>query len=353
MSELAEKIFGTGAVDRPGDQPDRRDFRHEEIAQAFTPAVWKEKKPSEFFSVPPTNQGIAFDCVAHKYAKQMAIDNMNLNGGIYRHLSARAIYPYGYVEGGGMNNHYASSIVLKQGATLETLFPSENIPEMLARSAEGYAPDAKQIAFLFKPDSVIFCNPDFETIASILHSYQLAGEKKAVGILIVGENNGTWRSQFPTPPKTMDQPNLWYHGLVVTDFGLIGGKKYLATVNSWGEIGEKGVQFIGESYQPFIYGADYTTKLAYGAQGHAPNPPKYTWHSNLDIGSRGEDVLQMQIALQSMGFFPINSIQKPTGYFGGITRNALKTFQSSLLVPVTGIFDEPTREKFNEIFSGQ
>lgn len=54
-------------------------------------------------------------------------------------------------------------------------------------------------------------------------------------------------------------------------------------------------------------------------------PFKYHWTRDLDVGDSGEDVLKLQQALQWLGHFP--ATQKPTGYFGGITRQAVKDFQ--------------------------
>ena len=74
-------------------------------------------------------------------------------------------------------------------------------------------------------------------------------------------------------------------------------------------------------------------------------PFKYHWTRDLDVGdgawiengklvntSKGyvdenehKDVLKLQQALQWLGHFP--ATQKPTGYFGGITRQAVKDFQ--------------------------
>lgn len=54
-------------------------------------------------------------------------------------------------------------------------------------------------------------------------------------------------------------------------------------------------------------------------------PFKYHWTRVLVVGDEGEDVLKLQQALQWLGHFP--ATQKPTGYYGGLTRQAVKDFQ--------------------------
>ena len=350
--DIDETQLGKGIIDRPDQPADLRDYRHDEIAGAMAPAVWTEKAPGDFFTLPPTNQAVASDCVAFKWAKQLGVENMNLNGGIYRRLSAHSIYPYGFVQGGGMSIRGSAPIVCARGATLEELFPSDNLTEAQAEDPTGYPQDAKTIALIFRPDSVVFANPDFETIASIIYNYRQAGQKKAVGIAVMGKNNSTWLTTTPQPPQTTTDPTIWYHALTVTDYGLMGGQKFLAVSNNWGSnIGQNGTQFLGQNYEPFIYSADYVLKAAYGSAIEVP-PPVHTWTQVMQVGATGPEVLVLQQALQSMGMFPSDKILKPTGYFGGITRDGIQTFQDSFILPRTGIFDTATMAKFNEIFGG-
>lgn len=85
-------------------------------------------------------------------------------------------------------------------------------------------------------------------------------------------------------------------------------------------------------------------------------PFKYTWTRDLTVGDSGEDVLKLQQALQWLGHFPVN--KTPTGYFGGITRQAVKDFQEKYktdillkigLTNATGYFRKSTRNKLNSM----
>ncbi len=347
--------FGTGAIDRPEDFLKPKAWRHEEIAAAFAPAVWKEKNPEGgFITYPKRNQTTQFSCVAYTLSKQLAVDELSENG-VYRELSPRSVYPYVFVSpDGGANSLSATKLVSKQGMTLESLLKTDFLSEMEVRSDKGYATDAKQIAFVYKPEGFIECAVDFETIASILDGYQKQGLKKIVAITIVGENNGTWHSAMPKPPGRFSLRSKWYHRVAVTDFGLINKKKFLSIDNSWGtSVGINGQQFLSEDYVPHMYGGIYTLNAPDNWQQLSPStvtPPKYTWAKDLSVGSSGPDVTALQTALQSMGMFPISSVLKPTGSYFGITRKAVELFQSTFALPVTGSVDALTRAKLNEIF---
>lgn len=349
MSKLP---FGQGAIDRRDDYFKPRSWRNEEIAGTFQPAKWEEKNPTTgFVTYPKRDQGIQSSCVSYVLAKQLAVDELSENGQ-YRELSPRSLYPYTYVPGGGSNSLEATKLVVKQGMTLEQLLPSDGLSESEIRKDTGYVTDAKQIALVYKPEHFIECGNDMETIASIIQGHRDQGMKKAVALTLIGSNNGTWLTAIPKPPKWYETP--WYHRILVTDFGLIDGKKVLAFDNSWGErAGNKGQQFLTTDYMPYTYGGIYTLNQPDNWQQMGTStvkPPSYQWYNDLSIGSRGADVTALQVALQSMGMFPISSIVKPTGAFYGVTQKGVEIFQASMALPVTGKVDKATRTKLNSIF---
>ena len=101
-----------------------------------------------------------------------------------------------------------------------------------------------------------------------------------------------------------------------------------------------------------MYGGLYTldpSNLTSGAP--TVQKPTHTWATPFGVGDTGPDVLALQQALQSLGMFPVNSIVKPTGTFGGITKQSLETFQAAFCIPVTGMVDVATIGALNKIFS--
>lgn len=348
---MNEDIFGKGANDRPEDFLKPRAWRHEEIAGAFQPAPWLEKDLKDFDTYPKRDQEMQSSCVLYTASKLLSIDELTENGA-YRELSPRSIYPYVAVPGGGSNSIDAMKIATKRGMTLEVLLPTDGLSEAEAVSDKGYVTDAKQVALVYKPDSFVECTTDFETIASILNGYKVQGKRKAVAVTVVGSNNGTWLSAFPKPPKMGEA--LWYHKVPVCDYGLIGGKKHLSIDNSWGtKAGLNGQQFLSIDYQGWMYGGIYTLNMPDDWQQlGSPNmpAPKYQWTLDMSLGSSGKDVEMLQVALQSMGMFPISSVMKPTGFYGGMTKKSVELFQASFGIETTGTVGPKTRAKLNDIF---
>jgi len=82
----------------------------------------------------------------------------------------------------------------------------------------------------------------------------------------------------------------------------------------------------------------------------------YKFTRDLTVGSRGDDVRNLQYILKSNGIFPMNI--SPTGYFGGITFKAVEGFQKRYekdiltiigLKKPTGYFGKASINKINEL----
>jgi uncharacterized surface protein with fasciclin (FAS1) repeats len=67
--------------------------------------------------------------------------------------------------------------------------------------------------------------------------------------------------------------------------------------------------------------------------------------TNLTIGSHGDNVVALQTFLESKGYL-IMPENTPKGYFGNLTKMALKKYQAEVGVPVTGFFGPLTRAKW-------
>ncbi len=350
---MDENYFGKGSLDKPDEFLKANAPVHEEIAGAFRPAVWVEKDMADgFVTYPKRNQGTKSDCGCYAMGKALSIDELAENG-VWRELSPDAVYPYTFQLGGGTKSLDVANFVIAKGMTLDFLHPSDGLTEAEACDGKCIAVDAKLIGLVYRPSKTIQCATTFEEVASILQGFRDAGLKKGVMITVIGQNNGSWLSTMPQVPSAGHASGYWYHRVIVTDFGLIGGIKVLAIDNSWGDqIGNAGQQFLTQDYEPFIFGGLYTINLP-DPTTMAPLPQvKHRWAAPLDLGSRGDDVLKLQLALQTIGMFPIDAVVKPTGYFGGITRQAVKLFQSNFGAPVTGAVDLPTIQLLNQVFGG-
>ncbi|WP_434311810.1 peptidoglycan-binding protein [Hominifimenecus sp. rT4P-3] len=80
----------------------------------------------------------------------------------------------------------------------------------------------------------------------------------------------------------------------------------------------------------------------------------YSWPgTNLDIGSSGQKVYQLQEQLNTIGTaYPAIPSLVVDGIYGEATKNAVRTFQSVFGLPATGITDYATWFKISEIFVG-
>ncbi len=72
----------------------------------------------------------------------------------------------------------------------------------------------------------------------------------------------------------------------------------------------------------------------------------YNYARDLQMGSSGEDVIYLQTFLESQGVL-IMSAGLKKGYFGDLTKKALKKYQTQMGLPSTGTFDGNTRLLFN------
>lgn len=165
----------------------------------------------------------------------------------YEENSAKFIYantgsPY---NGGGSWGRDNSEFVINNGWGSEKLTPSYdngNPPseEFMMRKSditkEAYI-EAKQNQALRYATT----GKDIDSIAQAIKT------NNGVVIGITGTNNGSWHSMFPKAPQVGDE--LWRHWLFCVGAAMMGGKKYIKVINSWGEgVGDKGYQWISEDY---------------------------------------------------------------------------------------------------------
>ncbi len=81
--------------------------------------------------------------------------------------------------------------------------------------------------------------------------------------------------------------------------------------------------------------------------GQEPTPSALPFSATLKREDRHQEVSKLQEILQSEGLFCKGC--KPTGYFGYWTKAGLMNFQQKYLLPITGIVDEATRIKLNQL----
>lgn len=88
----------------------------------------------------------------------------------------------------------------------------------------------------------------------------------------------------------------------------------------------------------------FTDAIPAGEVAPAPTPIVAVAPQTLSIGSRGEDVVALQTALQAKGFLTMPP-GVAHGYFGPLTRAAVAKYQVSVGLSGSGVFDPTTRAR--------
>ncbi len=118
-------------------------------------------------------------------------------------------------------------------------------------------------------------------------------------------------------------------------------------LSQWGsqEMGEQGRSAI-EILRAY-YGSTVYINTAEEIAGIPYSWPGY----NLDIGSSGQKVYQLQEQLNTIGTaYPAIPAIAVDGIYGEATKNAVRVFQSVFGLPATGVTDYPTWFRISEIF---
>lgn len=120
-------------------------------------------------------------------------------------------------------------------------------------------------------------------------------------------------------------------------------------MSQWGSrsLGEQGYSAI--EILRYYYGDNMYINIAEEVSGIPSSWPGY----NLDIGSSGAKVLQMQEQLNAISNnYPLIPKIAEDGIFGEGTQNAVRVFQSVFGLPATGIVDYRTWYRIQEIYVG-
>ncbi|GIW67864.1 MAG: hypothetical protein KatS3mg096_732 [Candidatus Parcubacteria bacterium] len=346
MFKLLKKIFvkqpefGTGWLGDEKEYLDERNYHTEEIFKSYPTPTWQEKPQSQWRRFEPIrNQLTSFSCVAQSLALALGIENL-LEEGKFEVLSARFIYSRGYVTpDGGMFYLQALEIARKEGTCLEQQMPSMGLNEEQMRVKDD-TPNERWVAQVYRANSYVVLPLDIDIVAGILQSTNK-------GILLGTRFN---QGGFANPEVVLDRNGIYGHAIVAVDTTLWKGKKALIFQNSWGRDnwGINGLGVITEDqFKNGVVLSAYLVDFKYEPQKTSKS--KLLLNTNyLSVGMRGTEVVKLQVGLQWLGYFPAQ--QECTGYYGGITRQAVRDFQKAYNLVVSGNMDLNSIQKFNEIF---
>ena len=161
----------------------------------------------------------------------------------YEPRSARWIYSHTHAPGGGSSGRANCDFVIKKGFAWEAHAPSYEKGNPPSESFMVQVPTLSKEAIenteISRALSYVKIAPNMNLIA------QAIVENNGAILSVGGQDNGTWKSEFPKPPKVKE----WSHWVYAGKLREINGKKYIGIINSWGEkTGDKGWQWIGQDY---------------------------------------------------------------------------------------------------------
>lgn len=359
MTDPDKKDFNPGGIP---DRIDLRDYEWSEVGFATTPFDWNkgfdiEEKLSERlnipnFKIPPKDQGVSSSCGGQAWAYLSQVLEA-LATGTFEERSAKYTYAQTYVPGGGSRGRDNAKIFIDQGVSRETELVSyqNNKPpsEVFMQRSADITTQVRADAMLSRSLSYTQTGTNIDDVAQAIEA------NSGVIIGISGSNNGTWKSELPKPPKTTSK--IWKHWVYAGKAKKINGKKHVGILNSWGKnTGDNGWQWLSEDY--FNAVADGHSVIWSGwthVFNPNPVPPAFhhTFNTDIMFGESGEEVKQLQTALQVEGQFP-ESVPV-TGYFGNVTLQAVQKFQLKYSITTAnnagfGRVGPKTRAKLNELF---
>ena len=312
---------------------------------------WKQKPEIQKMlnELPVYSQNGSSSCVSMSIALIATINNWKEEGKAIKY-SARGIYARrSNKPSEGMRFYDAADLFVKYGVVPEPLLPSQDLNEDAMNKLDDYLPSYDLVGKIYAPKNYFWVN-SFDDVVQVV----ARGISVQIGVRF---GDGEWNYVVP---------QIKYNGLkyahsvcvMPNSYFTYQGKRAVLIQDSWStssgwngrriltEDWFQGARFMGGLwYEDINNFAVYNTSLA--------QLPKYQWTRDLYVGSRGENVKMLQLALgmikDEQGYlFPLIS-QVPTGYYGGLTRNAVLRYQKLFNLLPTGIFDTPTRLKLNEM----
>jgi len=277
------------------------------------------------------------NCVAQAVSKILGIENY-LEEGRYFTLSARDIYVRrSNAPAGGMIYREAMKIGKEFGASLEALIPSESKSEVQMNDISDRTPYTEVVGRLGRGGEFISIPVNsIDEIASIIAT----GKAVLLGFRF---DYNEWDLEVPVM-KSGSQLSCG-HGVAGVDFTLCNGVKAIVIDESWGFKNIK-QRIITEDW--FTSGrcvcAWYYQDLS-NSKALEVTTEKYIFNNDLEFGMQNEEVKELQKVLMSLGLL---KILEPTGYFGSLTLQAVRDYQTlKLITPVSGYVGKLTRQKLN------
>lgn len=209
------------------------------------------------FKIPVKNQGASSSCTGQGLSYYLSVLNF-IETGKWVEISARDIYSYIAIGGsGGAYLRDALKLAVERGIATEELVTSYKRQVVNGRE---FVDPLSESEYLVKPKET----EEIKAIRTAMQAkdYKLAVNATGISMMdqmawqmllgfgtyfaVHGENNGTWNSEYPQPPKKV----AWGHALFGGKAGLDTDRKiFISPINSWGNgTGIDGWQKLKDNY---------------------------------------------------------------------------------------------------------
>lgn len=360
-----EKFLSGVLPDTRTDEEKANAYQFHEIVALAEPVNWTVKKPSEWRRFPIFDQNGSGSCMAQTLRKLLGIIVWLSNGGVWLDFSATDIYRRRINKdsaGMGIEDLYN---IGAQGVTLNALMPSDKLGESAMTNAQS-TPIADQVRPLFKISLPIYLPVgDIDAVASVIQR-----TRKGVQTLMY------WNYPEYTDIPQVLNPNLktWeaqgVHSTAQVDFTMIDqtnapthpeawGKKALVMDDSWDRVATAldGQRLITEDFYKArnfctVYPMQFTFQAGQSdkPKHHFDTTKIFEYDPKAPVVYNNPDIIAIQDILRYEGFFPLN-VPKSTGYFGSITRDALKLWQKAHGIKATGAAAVLTLTEMNKLYA--
>lgn len=341
MVDTTDPLFNPGGIQ---DRVDNRDYLGEEVGHGAAPFDWSQGYDIEnelALTIPVKDQNGSSSCGGQAWATLAEVLEAAFTGTL-EERSAKYVYAQTYQHGGGSTGRDNAVVFAEQGVARETTCPSyqNGAPpnEAFMTRGQDISESARQDAKFARAFPYIQVGTNIDSVAQFIRDTQ------GVILGIDGENNGTWISAFPQVPNQVQ----WRHWIYAGKAKMINGVKHIGCLNSWGDVGDHGCQWLPEAY--------FTSGHVWSGWSHIfngqPIPPSFAHNFTIDLkfGMAGDEVKALQTALQIEGVFPTGI--PATGFFGNISRDAVKKYQVKYqIVPSVGYVGPLTRARLNSTFN--
>ena len=346
---MTEEKYTGALIDDRSSSEKEKDYRFEEMVASSDVVNWQEKDIDDWKEYPISDQDGSGSCVAQTASLMLGIMHGGLSGNGFVPFSATHIYQRRKNKpSGGMNGIDCGDIV-RQGVTLETLVPSQDMNDSEMDRIE-IAEYKKRVGEVFKPENyVLLPTADIDVIASTI---QKTGKPVMVWYYF---KHSEWKKEMPEVQDTrLNRSNASRHSVTAIDYFLHKGKKCLLIQDSWGvNTGIRGRRIITEDFHTkrnwfALYFLDF--KFAFGQQ--PDNKPKYFFTETMRFSTKvtySMEVKALQNCLKYEGFFPTNI--ESTGYFGAITKKAVINWQKKHNLVADGIIGRNSRSVLNRLYA--